>query len=224
MSEAGKPGGAWGLKLLALPVAVLAVLSLHTAFIYGMADVKTLKARALIADWQRNEKARPQIVQVGLARNDLIAGLKWLPGDSQLLEGLGYLYGLRAVNVENIPELHQAMLDEVLLYYRESLKRRPMAPYAWANVALALHLKDAGADEMWRSFDRAMAYGKREGGVQLKLARIALDRWSTLTPERRGEVVDMLGMARGRTVRDLKKMFENTGHDDLQIGPEQPAG
>lgn len=203
-------------RVLLLVVALLGAASLYVAAVHTLADVSTMRARAQIMAWQRDASAKPTIPEIGRARNDLADGLRWLPSDPSLLEQMGYLYGLRAARLDGLPELQAAMIDEVIAYNQAALRSRPMSPYAWSNVALGLHLRNLQPTEMWEAFDRAMAYGQREGGVNTRLATIALARWNELGEDRQLEVVSMIVAARGQAARKLRKQVAESGIESLR--------
>jgi len=202
-------------------VALLALLMLfgsisaYTALKHASGDLASLKARSQIERWQRDARRQPQIREIGQARNALVKAIERTPGDPGLHENLAYLYGLRALMASRLPELEQAMLDEVLAHYRLASVRRPMAQYAWANIALALHRKDEDPAAMWAALDRALAYGRREGGVQIRIAGIILARWDVAGFERQAELRNILLNSRGQAARQLRQMINEAGRQDL---------
>jgi len=199
-------------------VAVLLVfgsISAYNAIRYAAGDVTAFKARTQIDRWQRDARQKPQIGDIGQARNALVKAIKLTPGDPALYENLAYLYGLRAVMAARLPELEHAMLDEVLTHYRLATARRPMAPYAWVNTAQALHRKNEDSPAMWAAVDRALLYGRREGGVQIRLAGILLARWDDAGVERQEELRNILLSSRGRAARQLRQMAVAAGREDL---------
>jgi tetratricopeptide (TPR) repeat protein len=199
-------------------VAVLLVLgsiSAYTAVRYAAGDMAALKVRTQIDRWQRDVRQKPQIGEIGQARNALIKAVERTPDDPALHESLAYLYGLRAAMAASLPALEHAMLDEVLTHYRSATTRRPMAPYAWVNIAQALHRKNEDPAAMWAALDRALAYGRREGGVQIRLAGILLARWDEAGVERQTELRNILLNSRGRAARQLRQMVVAAGRQDL---------
>lgn len=204
--------------LLLSLVAVLLVfgsISAYKAVRYVAGDMVALKARTQIERWQRDSRQKPQIGDIGQARNTLIKAVERTPNDPALHESLAYLYGLRAAMAANLPELEDAMLDEVLTHYRLATVRRPMAPYAWVNIAQALHRKNEDPVAMWAALDRALAYGRREGGVQIRLAGILLARWDEAGAERQTELRNILLNSRGRGAKLLHQMVIAAGRQDL---------
>lgn len=215
MSSGSRAGS---VRLALVLLAVPAVLTLHTALTYGLADILTLGARAQLTTWQRDARAKPGAEQIGQARTALQGGLRWLPGNADFHEGIAFLYGVQASRAAAIPELRDALLDEVAVHYRAALRSRPMSPYAWANIALALHLKQTEPDAMWAAFDRAMRYGQREGGVQLRLATIGLARWNEAGEARQKALAAMLAAASGATAKALGKQVAQSGIAGLAVG------
>lgn len=200
----------WRGLVLAL-LAVASVAALHVAFVQARADMATLRARANLADWQRRLPNTLPLAELGRAERDLRAGLALLPDDPNLHEGLAFINGWRASYASAVPELRDALLEEMVAHYRAALLSRPMAPYAWVGVARGLHLLDREPAAMWLAFDRALAYGSREGGVQTQLAMIALARWASLDEARRQAVLTMVAGATGKSAKLLQQQFEAAG-------------
>lgn len=190
-------------------------ISSYIALKHAFGDLVSLKARSQIERWQRDTRRPPQIREIGQARNALVKAIERVPGDPGLHENLAYLYGLRAAMASRLPELEHAMLDEVLAYYRQANTRRPMAPYAWANIALALHKKDEDPAAMWGALDRALIYGRREGGVQIRVASIVLARWDEAGVERQTDLRNILLNSRGRAAKQLRQMLDSAGRREL---------
>lgn len=201
-----------------VPLAFLLFLS--AAAIYGavnllMADLNSMRSRWQINQWQKKVRQPPQLSEVGRARNALTNALAWTPDDPLLYENLAYLYALQAMRVSSIPDLREALLDETIANYRLSLQHRPMAPYAWGNLALALHYRRADDNSLWIAYDRAYRYGRKEGGIQLMLAQIALERWNTLGEERQQHMRQIFAEAHGQTRKVLMKLAEAAERSDL---------
>lgn len=201
--------------VLLVLLVVCGSISSYVALKHAFGDLISLKARSQIERWQRDARRPPQIGEIGQARNALVRAVERVPGDPGLHENLAYLYGLRAAMASRLPELEHAMLDEVLVHYRQANVRRPMAPYAWANIALALHKKDEDPAAMWAALDRALTYGRREGGVQIRVASIVLARWDEAGSERQTALRDILLNSRGLAARQLRQMIEAAGRQEL---------
>ncbi|WP_298393404.1 hypothetical protein [uncultured Azonexus sp.] len=212
MQLTAKPTGF--VALLAL-LMLFGSISAYTALRHASGDLASLKARSQIERWQRDARRQPQIREIGQARNALVKAIERTPGDPGLHENLAYLYGLRASMASRLPELERAMLDEVLAHYRLASVRRPMAPYAWANIALVLHKKGEDPAAMWGALDRALVYGRREGGVQIRIAGIILARWNEAGIERQAELRNMLLNSRGRAAKELRQLLDSAGRQDL---------
>ena len=200
----------WRGVLLAL-LAVASVAALYVAFVQARADMATLRARANLADWQTRLPKTLPLAELGRAERDLRAGLALVPDDPNLHEGLAFISGWRASYASAVPELRDALLEAMVTHYRAALQSRPMAPYAWAGVERGLHLLVREPAAMWLAFDRALAYGSREGGVQTQLAMIALARWASLDEARRQAVLTMVAGATGKSLGVLQQQFAAAG-------------
>ena len=177
--------------------------SLFYALRAAWADTASMQARWQINLWQTGKAPLPKLPEWGAARNDLAAALAWTPNDPQLHENLGYLYGLRALNSRIIPELEQAMLADSVSYFRQAIVARPMSPYAWTNLALALHYKGGQDAAMWQAWERGWQYGNREAGVQRMLTEIGFARWKEAAPEQQARLLEMVNTARAHSKGDL---------------------
>jgi len=160
--------------LLGLLVVISLVVS-WSAMRAGWHDFLLMKPRAVVDSWRNG--APPGMKLWSLTLEQLNQAQKRNPDDPQVAESLGYLYALQAQRSQDIPELKQALLAEAIPHFRDGTHLRPMSPYAWGNLALALHERGEGQQEMWAAFDRAMQYGQREIAVQKQLAEVAFARW-----------------------------------------------
>lgn len=164
-------------------------------------DFQFMKPRAVIEGWKQGEA--PSIRRWGKTRDELEQVRQMNPNDPQVLESLGFLYGLQALRSEAVPELQQALLDEAISDFRAATRLRPMSPFAWSNLAFALHKKGQANEEMWAAYDRAMRYGRREGAVQHQLAEIGFAHWATLDGRRRQQLQQMVEAANENNKKDL---------------------
>lgn len=207
-----------------LPVlALVTVASLLIGLRHFVADMLTLQARYEIGQWQRHSGRQPTIQDIVRIRGQLVSGLAWLPDNPAMLESIGYLYGIQSARAERVPELRNLMLKEVILNFQQALKNRPMSCYAWANIALAKHQQNVDSDLMWRAFDRAMTYGSRERGVQIRLATVALDRWESAGLKRQVEVREMIANAKGGSADALRRLVKRSQVVSLQSMLTEPT-
>ncbi|MGE5469179.1 MAG: hypothetical protein ACM3X0_00140 [Bacteroidota bacterium] len=206
----------FGAYLLLAVLLAAAAASLYVGFKAASADAISLQARWQISQWQAaGAQARPGPAELGAVRNDLMAALDWTPGDPQLYENLGYVYGVRAARAEAIPELNQAFLADSIGYYRQATTLRPMSTYAWANLALGLHLQGDPPESIWPAYDRAYRYGNREAGVQRILAEIGFAHWAQAGAERQGQLIRMIDIAYPHAKGDLVRIAEHHGKAGL---------
>jgi len=193
--------------------------SLYFAVSAAFSDAASLQARWQISQWQTGGQLKPKPAELGRVRNDLMAALRWTPGDPQIHESLGYLSGVRAANAQAIPELEEAMLDESIADYRMAISLRPMSAYAWANLALALHLKGERQDVLWPAYDRAYRYGNREAGVERILAEVGFAHWDEVGAERQGQLLRMIDAAYPHARGDLLKIASKYHKESLLTKP-----
>ena len=203
-------------RLILLVLACAAVASLYVGLRAALADTLMLRARWQLTQWQQTGVTAVPAIDWGMARNDLVKALQWAPGDPQIREGLGYLYALRAINSRAIPELESAMLDQAIAYYRAAIVRRPMSPHPWANLALALHYRNAEAASLWQAYDRAHQYGQREAAVQRILAEIGFARWAEAGVQRQAALTVLVDTAYPHARNDLIKIAERNGRNNFE--------
>lgn len=204
-----------GLVLFLSILLLLSLLSCWHAVRVFVADLQTMHARWQVAQWQKKPNLFPDPKAIGQVRNQLTAGLAWLPGEPHLLEGRAYLYAVRAARASRLPDLHRMLIDETITDMRKALARRPMSPYAWVSLAMALEMRDGPTALMWSAFDRAMAYGQRENGVQVRLLPIALRHWDELSDVRQASVKIMLQESRGASRAQLRQQLKIFKRENL---------
>ena len=200
-------------------LALVFAASLASAFVavnVFMADILTLQARWQVNQWQRNPLLQPAPTEIGKVRNALTVGLDWRPGDPQLIELRGYLYGVRAIRAQRLPQLRNSLLDEVIAHFQQSLSRRPMSPYAWIALAQALEMRDGLGPAFWSAYDRALAYGFREGGVQVRLVALALRHWDAAGSERQAKIQQIVNQARGGAKGEILRLLKVFGKESLR--------
>ena len=185
----------WAAKLAFGALLAGSAGALYFATTAALADVTLLQARWQITQWQKTPQLGPTAIEWGQARNALVAAQRWTPGEGQIYENLGYLYALRAISSRGIPELEQAMLAETIGNYRAAVTRRPMSPYAWANLALALYLKGSEPALMWQAYDRAYLYGQKERSVLQTLGEIGFKHWDTAGEVRQSQLLALVANA-----------------------------
>lgn len=196
-------------------VAAFAGVSVVTALNYALSDTAVLKARAQIGKWQKSTPSQLSAWEVGGVRNALRNGQRHRPNDPNLYEYNGFLYGLQAMAAADLPELQYGMLDEAAANYRLAIQNRPMAPYAWSNLALSLHRREGDQGEMWQAVDRAMKYGAYEGGVRLQLATVILERWEQAGDARQAWMRQIANEAGGASARRLRALIVASGQESL---------
>lgn len=173
-------------KILLGSLGMVSLVTAWSAVRVGWYDFQLMKPRAVVDSWRLGTP--PSIKMWGKTLGELKALHAQNPEDPQVVESLGYIYALQAMRSREIPELKQALFDEAIIYFRTSIKLRPMSSYAWSNLALALHQKGEANAEMWTAFDRAMRYGGREIAVQKQLAEIGFARWPEIGETRQNQL------------------------------------
>lgn len=204
-------------KALLGALAAVSLVTTWSAVRAGWHDFLLMKPRAVVDSWRKG--APPSIKLWGLTQQQLKQAQARNPDDPQVEESLGYLYALQAMRSRDIPELKQALLAESIGHFRSATRLRPMSPYAWSNLALALHENDEASEEMWAAFDRAMRYGQREIAVQKQLAEIAFARWSEVGDARQAQMREIVAKV-GEDYREaLLEIVERNKVEGLMAEP-----
>lgn len=171
---------------------------LYAAY-YGVtsawSDIVLNKVRWNLMQWREGKAPLPQGLEWGETRNALIRALAIAPEDPMIHEDLGYLYGIRAIRANGMPDLQKDLLSQTLDYYRRAASLRPMSPQTWANIALVNHYMETTGTEFWDAFDRSMLYGRNEFSVQKTLAEIGFSRWRELNDARQKALLAMISGA-----------------------------
>ncbi|MCB4358676.1 hypothetical protein [Quatrionicoccus australiensis] len=183
----------------------------------GWHDFLLMKPRAVVDSWRNG--APPGMKLWGLTLQQLKQAQVRNPDDPQVEESLGYLYALQAMRSREIPELKQALFSESIGHFRRSTNLRPMSPYAWSNLALALHENDEASEEMWAAFDRAMLYGQREIAVQKQLAEIAFARWNEVGETRQAQMREIVSKVGEEYREALLNIVERNNVEGLMAEP-----
>lgn len=204
-------------------IGMVSLVALYTAGRHAMADLVSARARAQVAQWQSDPKAKINLGEFGWMRNALVRSLEWTPENPQAYEHLGYLYGLRAVQASELPELSQALLDESILYYQEAITRRPMSPHAWASLAFARHLRGEQALAMWQAWDKAWQYGHRERSIQRQLAELVFARWEEAGAVRQDQIRDLVRNAIPLVQKSLLDLADRYELRDTLAPPALPT-
>jgi hypothetical protein len=210
-----------------LAIALAALTSLYYVIPAAVADYSTLKTRHEIERLRDSATRAPSPQAWALLRDDLLQAAAWSPDNPRWYDDLGFLHVLRARSTQGIPELadlRRSLHAEAAAYYRKAAQLRPMFPYGWANLALAKHHAGQDDAEMWAAFDKALAYGRHEIGVERMLAELAFARWQTLDTQRASAIKTMVAETRG----DLRQpLLELATYYSVSLPPtaasNQPA-
>lgn len=205
----------WASRIFMGGVAILSALSVWTALQYGLADVRQLAPRARLMQWQFTDARLVSWNDLSSVRHELAGVLATTPGDPVLHESLAGLYGRRAERLKALPKVSAEMLDAAIEHYRMAVVARPMSPYAWANLALALSYRKGVTPEMWDAFERAARYGSRERLVQRILAAIGFQYWDQASVRQRMLLVQVVRDALPANQADLLAIAKQYGRQDV---------
>ena len=205
----------WASRIFMGALATLSVLSVWTALQYGWADIRQLAPRARLMQWQFTDARLVSWGDLSTVRHELAGVLTTTPGDPFLHESLAGLYGRRAELLNALPKVSAEMLDAAIEHYRMAVVARPMSPYAWANLALALSYRKGVTPEMWDAFERAARYGSRERLVQRILAGIGFQYWDQASMQQRQLLVKVVRDALPANQADLMAIAKQYGHQDV---------
>jgi len=144
---------------LLLAGAVLLAAAARTLWPAAMADMATARARAGVDQWRSHPRPVP-LGEWGGWRDDLARGLAQTPGDSQLHDAMGYLYGTYALQAKAAPEVAKDFYQQAYTSFSQAAALRPMSPDLAQNAGLAARLSaQPGLRERAQFWDcRAIAY------------------------------------------------------------------
>lgn len=205
----------WASRVFMGGLATLSALSVWTAFQYGVADLRQLAPRARLMQWQFTDARKVSWGDLSAVRHELAGVLATTPGDPFLHESLAGLYGRRAELLNALPKVSAEMLDAAIEHYRMAVVARPMSPYAWANLALAMSYRKGVTPEMWDAFERAARYGSRERLVQRIIAGIGFQYWDQASMRQRVLLVQVVRDALPANQADLMAIAKQYGHQDV---------
>jgi tetratricopeptide (TPR) repeat protein len=182
------------------------------------ANALAMQPLARVRAWQAPRAPAPEITAWLQTRAALARALHASPRNSELQEAMAYLYLSAAFRPGQGTLLQVAYLRQALLHLEVAIQSRPMVPSAWANRALTLHrlleLQPGASevpqwrDSLWQAFDRALAFGQREQGVQRTLGTVAFAHWSQLSRARVEAVQQMLAQATPRQQQALAALAQ----------------
>jgi hypothetical protein len=182
------------------------------------ANALAMQPLARVRAWQAPRAPAPEITAWLQTRAALARALHASPRNSELQEAMAYLYLSAAFRPGQGTLLQVAYLRQALLHLEVAIQSRPMVPSAWANQALALNRLlelQPGASEvpqwrasLWQAFDRGLAFGQREQGVQRTLGTVAFAHWSQLSRARVEAVQQMLAQATPRQQQALAALAQ----------------
>ena len=126
----------WALLLAGLVLLITAARTLWPA---AQADLGTARARAGVEQWRTHP--RPvSLKEWGVWRADLTRGLDLTPGDAQLHDLMGYLYGTYALQAKGAPDLARDFYQQAYTSFSQAAILRPMSPDFAQNAGLAAKL------------------------------------------------------------------------------------
>lgn len=202
----------WRWLLVCAPGVVLLGLVAWALWPAARGSALAMEHLARVRAWQAPGAQPPAMETWFWTRLGLARALEATPQDADLHEAMAYLYMSAAFRPGQAPMVQRAYLEQSVKHLDQAVQARPMAPLAWANRALALHT--LASDEarhtdlapMWEGFDRALAYGQRDGSVQAVIGSVAFGRWEQLDAGRRNAVLTMFmhaSVGQRRTLRAL---------------------
>ncbi|WP_423708666.1 hypothetical protein [Undibacterium sp. WLX3042] len=155
-------------------VSVLAAINAVYMMDVGRADAINLKARdTLIGVKSQGGKIDEQSWQNLFDQFNEVASIA--PGSPQLHEDLAYMYAIRSsvkTTTSESADLAQqvhANLEKAEAEYKTSIRLRPMASAAWANLALASFLLQRDDSAIATQIDRALDLGSNDAVTLIPL-------------------------------------------------------
>lgn len=203
---------------LAVLAVVLLALSIPS-IVYGLraawVDASTAGARRIVNGWRDGHGPRITPPLLAQTTQTLQNGTRTDPDNAQLHVDLGYIHMVQANGLEPhveagtpLAQYRLDLIDTALTHYRRVTEIRPRFPYGWGYLAIAKSKRAQPDDEMWGAFDKALALGRNEGGVQLAIAEVAFTHWPTISPQRKQNVLTMLERPNAEVRKDIQKIAD----------------
>ncbi len=192
----------------------MGIVALMLASLYagkaGLADIELRIAQGLLDRWSREMKV-PEWEQWAGVRRHLGRAFRLDPGNPDLLNELGRLHELGAVD-KTVANGHVVQTGgEALSYYRKSAAVRPTWPHTWASVA-TVKLKLLQLDsEFLMAIEKAIELGPWEPPVQIRVVEIGFAAWKVLPDKARAMVVTAAQRALKRQGPDIIRLAQRYG-------------
>ncbi len=182
------------------------VFSVYYCVTAGIADATTLELRQTLLQVRAEGKV-PGPVQW----RELVQGLdhasQLVPDAPQYHEDTAFLYAVRGVAALKFPAIAKHNLEQALINYQQALSTRPMSPASWANMALAAHYLGKSDEEVGSLFDTAMHLGRNDPGTQIPLFFLGMQRWGSLSENRKRQLIVTLKQAKQPLKQELKAIL-----------------
>jgi hypothetical protein len=100
---------------------------------------------------------------------------------------------------------------EAAVHFRQSLERRPMSSYTWANLAASDYRSGDTAAEFRTAIVRAMELGPNEPEVQRTVADFGLALWNELDSSTQGVVEEAIARAMRYQPKEILQIAQRRG-------------
>jgi len=155
-------------------LSVLAAVNVAYMIDVGRADAISLKAREeLIAIKSHRADINYQSWKSLFDQFNTIRNI--VPASPQVHEDLAYIYAIRSSVKTSVPSsaesasIVQSNLEKAEAQYKTSIRLRPMASAAWANLALASFLLKRDNTVIASQIDRALDLGEKDSVTLIPL-------------------------------------------------------
>ncbi|MFQ5661084.1 MAG: tetratricopeptide repeat protein [Gammaproteobacteria bacterium] len=163
----------------------------YVAGSWGLADVYARPAMNLLGKWKKGQ-VELKDEDWNRLRGKLSKALKLDPGNPDIHQWLGLAiegpYARFGPGLIEAVSVRQRAAD----HYRESIRLRPVWPYAWVDLALAKYRLGEIDAEFYRALHTSIELGPWEPGVQKVVADIGMHLWDNLPKEERLFILDTI--------------------------------
>ena len=194
-----------------LGMAALLLLSLYAGKA-GISDLELRIAQGHLDAWSREMRV-PGWDEWVRVKGHLWRGHRLDPANPDLLNELGRLQELRAVDKTAGKKHVLESWAEALGYYRKAADLRPTWPHTWASVA-TVKLKLLQLDsEFLIALARATQFGPWEPSVQIRVVEVGFAAWAVLPDHTRTVVMSTAERALTREGLEIIRLAHRYGRD-----------
>ncbi len=187
---------------------------IYVAANWGIADVYYRPAMNQLRNWSLG-KIELENIDWDELRIKLSKALELDPNNPEIHESLALAIEGRFSKAAPKDAEAEVFRKLALDHYRQSVKLRPVWPYAWSNMALVKFRLGQIDDEFYEALHNAERLGPWEPSIQRTVIELGLINWLVLPKSERTFVLDTISHALEKQPNEALKIVNNHGHLDI---------